>query len=111
MQHHAVLRATLTVYPPRQAGTHDIPHLLVQLVQGSYFAIRPTSNASDHLPHWYAGNIYAMERALPQVVALPVTPSFESPTHYDIFVSGDYEVTFFLLVIYLLLTILDSPIR
>jgi hypothetical protein len=43
-------------------------------------------------PEWYAGNIYNMERATPRLVHLPTRPSTNSPTKYDIFVSGDYEV-------------------
>lgn len=37
-----------------------------------------------------------MERALPQIVKLPVLPSLTRPTKYDIYVSGDYEVLPFL---------------
>jgi hypothetical protein len=33
-----------------------------------------------------------MERSLPRIIDLPSTPSLESPTSYDVFVSGDYEV-------------------
>jgi len=40
-----------------------------------------------------------MERALPRVVNLPIPPSSTKPTQYDIYVSGDYEVTPFLLIV------------
>lgn len=36
-----------------------------------------------------------MERSLPRIVDLPSTPSLESPTTYDVFVSGDYEASAF----------------
>jgi hypothetical protein len=44
-------------------------------------------------PEWYAGNIYDMERALPRVVSLPTSPDLMNPTQYEIFISGDYEVS------------------
>lgn len=36
-----------------------------------------------------------MERSLPQAVPLPTLPSNDSATHYDIFISGDYEIRLF----------------
>ncbi len=90
LQHHAVLHTTLTVRPPKQVRSE--PHLRVQLIQGSYFTILPTTEDANLFPRWYAGNIYAMERGLPRVVPFPSAPSKISPTTYDIFVSGDYEV-------------------
>ena len=102
MQHHAVLRTSLTVYPPTSAsafGSPLVPYLLVHLSQGSYFTILPSSGTSidrsSWVPEWYSGNIYDMERALPQVVKLPIIPCSTNPTKYDIFVSGDYEVFLF----------------
>jgi hypothetical protein len=47
---------------------------------------------SSWVPEWFSGNIYDMERALPQVVKFPVLPLSTEPTKYDIYVSGDYEV-------------------
>ncbi|KAK0502905.1 hypothetical protein EDD18DRAFT_1135549 [Armillaria luteobubalina] len=94
LQHHAVLRSTLTVHPPIDpSGSTPVPHLLVQLLQGSYFTILPKKGRRE--PRWYSGNIYAMERSLPQEVPLPVLPSNDSATHYDIFISGDYEIRLF----------------
>jgi hypothetical protein len=46
------------------------------------------------VPTWYSGNIYDLEQAPPQIIDLPAIPSAISPTTYDIFVSGDYEVVF-----------------
>lgn len=94
LQHHAVLRTTLTLYPPSDSVADSkvaAPRLLVQLKQGSYFTVLPSNNHSG-TPQWHSGNIYALERALPRAVDLPVTPSYNAPTQYDIYVSGDYEV-------------------
>ncbi|KAK0431695.1 uncharacterized protein EV420DRAFT_772169 [Desarmillaria tabescens] len=94
LQHHAVLRSTLTVHPPiNPSKSTPVPHLLVQLIQGSYFTILPKNGRRE--PQWYSGNIYAMERSLPQQAPLPTTPSNDSVTHYDIFISGDYEIRLF----------------
>lgn len=95
LQHHALLRTTLTVYPPKDsANVLPAPSLLVNLVQGSYFTLLPRGSdvASGSLVQWNAGNIYGMERALPKVVSLPKVPSQTEPTEYDVWVSGDYEV-------------------
>ncbi|KAK0197474.1 hypothetical protein F5146DRAFT_48465 [Armillaria mellea] len=94
LQHHAVLRSTLTVHPPiNPSKSTPVPHLLVQLLQGSYFTILPKKGRRE--PRWYSGNIYAMERSLPQEVPLPTLPSNDSATQYDIFISGDYEIRLF----------------
>ncbi|KAF9036995.1 hypothetical protein BDZ89DRAFT_1061691 [Hymenopellis radicata] len=93
LQHHAVLHTTLTVYPPKQVRSE--PHLRVQLIQGSYFTVLPTTEDADSFPRWYAGNIYEMERGLPRIVPFPKAPSKDSPTIYDVFVSGDYEIRLF----------------
>ncbi|KAL0578240.1 hypothetical protein V5O48_003735 [Marasmius crinis-equi] len=95
LQHHAVLRTTLTVQPPSSVSQTEVPppHLLVQIIQGSYFTILPKNDACKvATPKWYAGNIYNMERALPRAVELPCAPSTVAPTTYHLFVSGDYEV-------------------
>jgi len=108
LQHHAVLRTSLTIYPPHSDSSSlaKPPLLLVHLRQGSYFAVIP-SNENRYIqqlaPEWHSGDIYAMERALPRVVNLPYLPSTTSPTKYDVLVSGDYEVTF--VVLYSLLHI------
>ena len=92
LQHHAILRTTLTLFP-QAAHINQSPRLLVQLTQGSYFTLRPqTSPLSSFIPEWYAGNIYNMEQAQPRVVLLPQNPSLLEPTSYDVFISGDYEV-------------------
>ncbi len=90
LQHHAVLHTTVTVYPPKTPYNRRPPHLRVNLLQGSYFTI--VSTESSHVPQWYAGNIYAMERAIPKSISLPSDPSLTAPTKYDLFISGDYEV-------------------
>ncbi|KAJ3865929.1 hypothetical protein EV359DRAFT_72120 [Lentinula novae-zelandiae] len=95
LQHHAVLKTSLTVYPVSGSNSNSRPpHLRIKLVGGSYFTII-SSNSTGKVPRWYAGNIYDMERALPRVVELPEAPSFDKPTTYDIFVSGDYEIRLF----------------
>ncbi|THV08034.1 hypothetical protein K435DRAFT_815267 [Dendrothele bispora CBS 962.96] len=99
LQHHAVLRTTLTVYPPKSlkdtSDTPNTPNLRVHLVQGSYFTVLPIENHTNISPRWYAGDIYAIERSLPHIVQLPVPPSLSSPTTYEIFVAGDYEIRLF----------------
>ena len=92
MQHHTVLKTSFTLYPP--LGTLDPPHLRIELKQGSFFTVRPSPEfqSESTVPEWYPGNIYAIERAIPVTVPLPILPSKSVPTTYDIFVSGDYEV-------------------
>ncbi|KAJ6488662.1 hypothetical protein C8R47DRAFT_490907 [Mycena vitilis] len=95
LQHHAVLRTTLTLYPTG-SGELPTPRLLVQLVQGSYIAIVPASGSdTSSPPEWHAGNIYDMQRTLPRAIELPTPPSATSPTTYHVFVSGDYEIRVF----------------
>ncbi|OSD02781.1 hypothetical protein PYCCODRAFT_1495213 [Trametes coccinea BRFM310] len=102
LQHHSVLRSTITVYPPSSSSdslAEVIPRLLVNLSQGSFFAIAPISSGdgddSTVVPEWHAGNIYALERSPPNAVALPTKPSSTFPTTYNILVSGDYEIRLF----------------
>ncbi|KAJ7168119.1 hypothetical protein C8R43DRAFT_1060269 [Mycena crocata] len=90
LQHHAVLRTNITLFPPPGSDSSPAPRLLVQLIQGSYIAILPASEPSSP-PEWHAGNIYAMERTLPRAIELPTSPSMTGPTIYQVFVSGDYE--------------------
>ncbi|KAJ7684731.1 hypothetical protein DFH06DRAFT_1277353 [Mycena polygramma] len=95
LQHHAVLRTTLTLYPTG-ADALPAPRLLVQLIQGSYIAIVPASGSdTSSPPEWHAGNIYEMQRTLPRAIELPTPPSATSPTTYHVFVSGDYEIRLF----------------
>ena len=96
MQHHAIFRTTLTLFPQVDTNSqiNQSPRLLVELKQGSYFTLRPQNQPlSSFVPEWYAGNIYDMERAQSRVVLLPDTPSLLEPTSYDVFISGDYEVS------------------
>lgn len=103
LQHHTVLRTSITVYPPTASALAgdavDPPRLLVDLLQGSFFTIMPGGDdahiASSVTPKWYMGNIYAMNRAPAQAVQLPLPPSTTVPTTYDLFVSGDYEIRLF----------------
>lgn len=93
LQHHAILRTTVTVYPPTSSLHTDPPNLLIDLIQGSYFTLKEKSQASDFVPQWFAGNIYDLDHALPHSVPLPVAPSMTGePTEYELFISGDYEV-------------------
>ncbi|KAI0048234.1 hypothetical protein FA95DRAFT_1540157 [Auriscalpium vulgare] len=98
IQHHSLLRATLTISPPRIPTTATvIPNLLVQLRQGSFFTVVPGADhapPSDFVPEWYSGNIYAMG-VTAHLVRLPVPLSTDLPTTYSIYVSGDYEVRLF----------------
>ncbi|KAG5718671.1 3',5'-cyclic-nucleotide phosphodiesterase [Termitomyces sp. T112] len=97
LQHHAVLRTTLTIYPPSSLGNAQAPHLLVNLIHGSFFTILPSDPGERRffVPQWYAGNIYDMERALPRAVELPTPPNLRKPTVYEIFISADYEIRLF----------------
>jgi len=94
LQHHSVLHTILTIFPPTNPDDND-PHLPLRLdanlTQGSFFTILPRTNG-NRVPKWYSGNIYSMERSLSRIIDLPSTPSLISPTTYDVFVSGDYEV-------------------
>lgn len=96
LQHHSLLRTTFTIYPP--AGAAQAPHLppprlSVTSLQGSYFTVRPpTDAAAEYVPEWHMGNIYAMGAAPPNTVELPTRPSSIAPTTYELVVSGDYEV-------------------
>ncbi|KAH8829622.1 hypothetical protein DL96DRAFT_1792502 [Flagelloscypha sp. PMI_526] len=93
LQHHAVLRSTFTIYP--SSTTTLLPtHIEVRLVEASYFAILPIEKAGGS-PKWYAGDIYALPRVRPRRVPLPVLPSHNEPTTYEIWVSGDYEIRLF----------------
>ncbi len=97
LQHHNLLRTTLTVYPPSGAASRQHsppPRLIVTLLQGSYFTVRPLTDVHiGGVPEWHMGNIYAMGAAPPGAVELPTPPSLTAPTTYELLVSGDYEVT------------------
>ncbi|KAI0710381.1 hypothetical protein C8T65DRAFT_708227 [Cerioporus squamosus] len=99
LQHHSLLRTTLTVYPPSGAAQQQHlppPRLTVNLLQGSYFTVRPLPGADvGGTPEWHMGNIYAMGSAPPNTVELPAPPSLTGPTTYELVVSGDYEIRLF----------------
>ena len=98
LQHHAVLRTTLTVHPPCPDSQPPpvVPNFLVELKGGSFFALVPADvewkQRHDSVPEWYSGNIYQVDCAPPHLVNLPTVPSAVSPTVYYLYVSGDYEV-------------------
>lgn len=92
-----MLRTTITIYPPSMNDRAQVSHLLIDVKQGSFFTVLPSwqSNPTERrsaVPKWYASNIYSLSAAPSQVVPLPVAPSMQQPTTYDLFVSGDYEV-------------------
>ncbi|KAI0340686.1 hypothetical protein BDW22DRAFT_1360117 [Trametopsis cervina] len=100
LQHHSVLRTTVTVHPPTgQNFSAEPPQLLIDLQQGSFFAIRPLQTGDlsleDFVQEWQSGNIYEMNASPPHAVPLPVKSSVTQPTAYDLFVSGDYEIRLF----------------
>ena len=103
LQHHAVLRTTLIVYPPKLRSSTHPPPICVDLKQASYFTIvhhitdevneaEQMAKSAYIVPEWHAGNIYNLHRAPPSFVNLPGKVSFDRPNVYDLFVSGDYEV-------------------
>ena len=97
LQHHAVLRTTLTVIPPHSKQPPPaVPDLLVELKRGSFFTLVPADGEweqrHEFVPEWYSGNIYDVDYASPHLVKFPTVPSAVSPTEYHIYVSGDYEV-------------------
>jgi hypothetical protein len=101
LQHHAVLRTTLTVLPPRSGPQlpSAVPNFLVELRGGSFFTLVPADiewkQRRDFVPEWYSGNIYQVDCAPPHLVSLPTVPSAVSPTVYHLYVSGDYEIRLF----------------
>uniref|UniRef100_A0A8H8CMV3 Peptidase S9 prolyl oligopeptidase catalytic domain-containing protein n=1 Tax=Psilocybe cubensis TaxID=181762 RepID=A0A8H8CMV3_PSICU len=96
LQHHAVLRTTITLYPPTNSESATLPRLLVDLKQGSFFSLRPQDvDLSAFIPKWFSGNIYDIPHASLHVVDLPSPPSLNVPTKYDLFISGDYEIRLF----------------
>jgi hypothetical protein len=98
LQHHAVLRTTVIVHPPRSDFPQQqaIPNVLMELRRGSFFTLVPADidwkRGHDFVPEWYSGNIYDVDCAPPHLVKLPSAPSAVSPTEYHLYVSGDYEV-------------------
>lgn len=94
LQHHSVLRTTLTVHPPSQSHAAQQaanPRLSVNLLRGSFFTVLPGAGADVSVPEWHAGNIYELGRSVPNAVELPSAPSLDRPTTYELVVSGDYE--------------------
>ncbi|KAF8644122.1 hypothetical protein AX16_008651 [Volvariella volvacea WC 439] len=99
LQHHALLHSTFLVYPPDEYRGEAPPHLLVQLIQGSFFSVMPSQRRESIIPQWYTGNIYDLPDVLPRAVPLPgnfaVLRQGLEPVKYDIFISGDYEIRLF----------------
>lgn len=100
LQHHSVLRATVTISPPDAQGLADgtkpaLPHSLAVAVQlGSFFTIIPRSEgigSESAEVAWYPGDIYALGGS-PHLIPLPSNPSQSSAIVYDIFISVDYEI-------------------
>lgn len=84
------------LFPPRLAHAshaHVDPRLLVNLKQGSYFTLIPKHRPTDFVPRWFAGNIYDLEHALSASADLSGLTSTSGQLEYELFVSGDYEVT------------------
>ncbi|TFL01448.1 hypothetical protein BDV98DRAFT_593331 [Pterulicium gracile] len=104
LQHHALLHGKITVSPPPASELQGLgePRLSVKLSQGAYFAVLPRfGDGSGNMtiegvaPKWYSGNIYAFPHALPRTVELPIPPSRDGPTEYELFIAGDYEIRLF----------------
>jgi hypothetical protein len=97
LQHHVILKTTLMLVPPTiteaSSDPHIDPRILVNLTQGSYFTLKPKNCPPNFVPRWVAGNIYDLERALPACVDLSGSISTPGHLEYELFVSGDYEVT------------------
>ncbi|KAI9466043.1 hypothetical protein BJY52DRAFT_1112744 [Lactarius psammicola] len=100
LQHHVVLRTTLTILPPKSDSDSQtpptVPSLLLQIKRGSFFALIPT-DVENHvfIPEWYSGNIYEADYAPSHLVRFPTVPSPVSPTVYHLYISGDYEIRLF----------------
>ncbi|KAN0124017.1 hypothetical protein V8E52_002507, partial [Russula decolorans] len=92
LQHHAVLRTTLTVHPPCSDSQSPpaVPNFLVELKGGSFFTLVPADvewkQRQDFVPEWYSGNIYQVDCAPPHLVNLPTVPSAVSPTVYYLYI-------------------------
>ena len=94
-QHHNVFRTTLEIVPPPESYQTNKPWLAVSLRRASFFALVPVQPSSSDIfftPEWHPGNIYGLPRSPKQLIDLPDL-SLTHPTVYNIFVSGDYEVT------------------
>ncbi|KAI0005870.1 hypothetical protein BJV74DRAFT_761059, partial [Russula compacta] len=103
LQHHTILRTTLTVLPPRSGSDSKLSpaalKFLLELKRGSFFTVVPADveweQRRDFVPKWYSGNIYDVHSGPPHLVKLPTIPSAGSPTVYHLYVSGDYEIRLF----------------
>ena len=62
------------------------------MLSGSFFSVLPEAATGLDVPEWHIGNIYELGRSTPNAIELPVAPSWDSPTTYQLVVSGDYEV-------------------
>ncbi|KAF8502452.1 hypothetical protein JB92DRAFT_2740590 [Gautieria morchelliformis] len=97
-QHHNVLRTTLEIIPPTKINQETrIPLLALSLQHVSFFALVPVqSNFTDtsFTPEWHPGNIYGLPRP-PKHLIEPAGLASTTPTTYNLFVSGDYEIRLF----------------
>lgn len=83
----------LTLTPPRNAGENNAPpHLIVNAIQASFFAVLPHGRDASYVPEWHVGNIYGYPKAPRQAVPLPQASVHEETT-YDVLLSADYEVS------------------
>jgi hypothetical protein len=95
-QHHNVLRTTLEIVPPAKINHETrIPWLASSLQHVSFFALVPVQSTftdNSFTPEWHPGNIYGLPRSPKHLVEPPGLAS-TAPTTYNLFVSGDYEVS------------------
>lgn len=100
LQHHSLIRATLTIWPPSTPidpdGAQFPRAIFASVSQGSMFVLlsRSTAATKNEKPTWHIGNIYAM-REVPQRISLPGDISTTSPTQFDLLISADYEIRLF----------------
>ncbi|KAF8431773.1 hypothetical protein L210DRAFT_984925 [Boletus edulis BED1] len=96
LQHVNVLRGWLSV---RSSGGAPKPPLLrTELLQGAFFTILPPPESPErktHVPEWYHGNIYSLERAPVQLVRLPVSHTSNEEARYEVIICAPYEIRLF----------------
>ena len=87
LQHHAVLRTTLTVHPPCSGSQPPpaVPNFLVELKGGSFFTLVPADveweqRQQDFVPEWYSRE-YIPGRLCSSalLINLPTVPSAGVP--------------------------------
>lgn len=99
LQYHAVLHTTLTVIPPANRRDNEKPpRLHINLSRTLFFTLlsRETVVSSDTLQfnhaEWHTGNVFDLRGACPSSVELPSLPNGATPSAFDLFICGDYEV-------------------